>query len=134
MALAARLARGSSPWATIRNDSFTSLPHTGGMRALLLLPLGCLAGCAVPVIHRDLFDAAYSLSAGQDCSIVRLDKGETYCRPVEPPPEPPTTCTRSLGTVDCWRAAPASQLGVADGPSTLTPLQEADRTRLWPPL
>ncbi len=107
------------------------------MRPLALLSVLFVGGCAVPVIHRDLFDAAYSLATGRDCSIVRLDRDETYCRPIEPPPEPPAYCTRSLGTVDCWRDPSAlrpEQAGVADGPSTLTPAQEANRARPWPPL
>ena len=62
-----------------------------------------LNAAAIPVIHRDIFDAAWSAITGRDCSIVRLDRNQTYCRPVEPPPEPPPYCTRSLGTVDCWR-------------------------------
>jgi hypothetical protein len=97
-----------------------------------------LNAAAIPVIHRDVFDAVWSTITGRDCSIVRLDRNQTYCRPVEPPPEPPPYCTRSLGTVDCWRD-PADlprpiPPEVADGPRTLTPAQEADRTRRWPPL
>ena len=59
-------------------------------------------------------------------------------KPVEPPPAPPAFCTRSLGTVDCWsnpgalNSPPAR--GVADGPSTLTPAQEINRTSRWPGL
>lgn len=92
---------------------------------------------AIPVLHRDLFDVIWSTLTGRDCSIVRLDRGESYCRPIEPPPAPPPYCTRSLGVVDCW-ADPARvpQIGpsVADGPRVLSPSQEADRTRRWPPL
>jgi hypothetical protein len=107
------------------------------MRPLALLPVLLLAACSVPVIHRDLFDAAYSAATGRDCSIVRLDRNESYCRAPEPPPQPPAYCTRSLGTVDCWRDRAAlrpDETGVADGPSTLTPAQEANRTQPWPPL
>ncbi len=104
---------------------------------VLVLTALLLGGCGVPVIHRDLFDAAYSLATGRDCSIVRLDQGQTYCRPLEPPPQPPAFCTRSLGRVDCWRDPDAlrpEETGVADGPSTLTPAQEENRTQPWPPL
>jgi hypothetical protein len=89
---------------------------------------------SVVVIGRTPVDAAVSLASGRDCSIVRLDRGQSYCRPVEPPPAPPPYCTRSLGRVDCWRQPPLAiplQDGVADGPATLTPLQEAHRTRRW---
>ncbi|MBN8897836.1 MAG: hypothetical protein J0H19_02375 [Rhodospirillales bacterium] len=117
-----------------------------------LLPLCLLAGCgltpeqgltvaagttigSITIIHRSPFDAAYSLLTGRDCSIVRLDEGKSYCRPVEPPPEPPRFCTRSLGVVDCWldpAKLPVPQREVADGPRVLTPEQEAYRTRRWP--
>jgi hypothetical protein len=112
-----------------------------GCGAPLTAPLGAFAAldaAAIPVIHRDIFDAVWSAITGRNCSIVRLDRNQTYCRPVEPPPEPPPYCTRSLGTVDCWKnpadlpwPAPPE---LADGPRTLTPAQEADRTRRWPPL
>jgi hypothetical protein len=122
-------------------------------RLLALLPL--LAGCAtpwtepagalaaadaasVPVLGRGIGDAVYSGLTGRDCSVVRLDQGKTYCKPIEPPPEKPPFCTRSLGTVDCWQN-PQDLNGpppksVADGPSQLTPEQEHDRTARWPKL
>ena len=114
---------------------------------LLMLPL-LLGGCdvatesvaavtvgSVAAIGRTPVDAVYSLVTGKDCSAVRLDQGKTYCRPIEPPPEAPPYCTRSLGVVDCWKdpaAVPNLGPDVADGPHTLTPAQEADRTRTWP--
>jgi hypothetical protein len=56
---------------------------------------------------------------------------------VEPPPEAPPFCTRSLGVADCWQDPASlpdhpSQLG--DGPSHLTPEQEVDRRQGWPKL
>lgn len=90
---------------------------------------------SIAIIHRSPFDAVYSLITGRDCSIVRLDENKSYCRPVEPPPEPPRFCTRSLGVVDCWMdpaKLPAPQQEVADGPRVLTEQQEAYRTRRWP--
>ncbi|HEY0184079.1 MAG TPA: hypothetical protein VGC09_14825 [Rhodopila sp.] len=122
------------------------------MKKLLLLGLLGLAGCAVTdtagavvgvganvisvaTIQRSPLDAAYSLFTGRDCSIVRLDQGKTYCRAVEPKPEPPPYCTRGLATVNCWLdpdTVPGHPRGVADGPSTLNPGQEADRVRTWP--
>ncbi|WP_431268957.1 hypothetical protein [Dankookia sp. P2] len=61
---------------------------------------------SVMVIGRSLPDAAVSAISGRDCSIVRLDQGQAYCRLPEPPPLPPPYCTRSIGRVDCWRAPP----------------------------
>jgi hypothetical protein len=120
----------------------------------LVLMLLLLAGCAaspeqmatvavgvsvgsIAVIQRSPFDAAYSVLSGKDCSVVRLDQGKSYCRPVEPPPETPPYCTRSLGFANCWQdpaSLPDHPPSLADGPSTLTPAQEADRTRRWPNL
>lgn len=92
---------------------------------------------SIAVIQRSPLDALYSAVSGKDCSIVRLDQGKSYCRPVEPPPEPPPFCTRSLGLANCWRdpaSLPDHPSELGDGPRILTPLQEADRTRRWPPL
>lgn len=92
---------------------------------------------SVAAIGRTPVDAAVSLVSGRDCSVVRLDRGESYCRPQEAPPPAQPYCTRSLGSVDCWRSPPLAQplpRGVADGPTVLTPGQEAHRTRRWPGL
>lgn len=101
-------------------------------------PPGALLGAdlaAIPVVHRDLFDVVYSTLTGRDCSVVRLDQGASYCRAVEPPPAPPAYCTRTLGRVDCWAVQPPGfPPAVADGPAALSPAQEADRVRRWPPL
>jgi hypothetical protein len=88
----------------------------------------------LPPFGRSLPDMLVSAARNQDCSIVRIEQGKSYCREAEPPPEPPQVCTRTLATVDCWAnpdmlASPVSQ--VADGPSALTPAQEAYRTRGW---
>ena len=121
-------------------------------RILLLLPLAWLAACgvvppapfvvlavidaaAVPVLGRDVSDAMISGLTGRDCSKVRLDQRKSYCRPVDPPPERPVFCTRSLGRADCWSnpdALSGRQHEIADGPRSLTPEQEAYRTRKWP--
>ena len=57
--------------------------------------------------------------------------------PQESLPARPLVCTRSLGVVDCWRnpeALGAAYTEVADGARSLTPAQEANRTRRWPGL
>jgi hypothetical protein len=90
---------------------------------------------SVPTIQRTPPDAVYSLVTGRDCSMVRLDQGKTYCRPIEPEPELPAFCTRTLGTVNCWKdpaSLPDHPRGVADGPFALTAEQEANRLRTWP--
>jgi hypothetical protein len=96
--------------------------------------MGTVVG-SIAVIQRSPVDALYSLWTGRDCSVVRLDQGKTYCRPIEPEPEPPPYCTPSLGSVTCWKdpdTVPGHPRGVADGPSRLTAEQEADRLRTWP--
>jgi len=93
---------------------------------------------SVAIIGRTLPDALVSVVANKDCSAVRLEQGKTYCREPEPPPAVPPFCTRSLADVECWPRADTQpgppRRGVADGPQTLTPEQEADRTRGWPAL
>lgn len=108
---------------------------------LLLLP-GCeplavgaaVTAGSVAVIGRTPVDAVVSAATGRDCSVVRLDRGQDYCKAEEAPPAPPPFCTRSLGRVDCWTAPLPGRRGVADGPAVLTEAQEANRTRRWPGL
>ena len=88
------------------------------------------------VFDRAIGDIVVSAVTGRDCSVVRLDMGESYCRPEEQPPERQPVCTRSLGAVDCWRVPPHAwppYRGVADGPgSPGQPL--AEQARRWPDL
>jgi hypothetical protein len=93
-----------------------------------------VSAAAVPVFGRTVPDMVYSGLTGRDCSIVRLDQGRSYCRPVEPPIAPVPVCTRSLAVVECWSNPEAfgnPQHGVADAPAP-TAEQEAYRTRRWP--
>lgn len=101
-------------------------------------PVGAAAGVnlvSVIVLHRSVLDVLWSLASGRDCSIVRLDQGLSYCKPLEPEPPPLPYCTHTLGWVDCW--SDPSLLAnlpeqVADGPYELTPAQEKNRTSRWP--
>ncbi len=89
----------------------------------------------VPALGRTAPDALISLVSGRDCSLVRMEKGQSYCRPEPPPWEEPPFCTRSLGVVECWRNPEAfgtKLTGVADGPRQPTAAQEAYRIRGWP--
>ncbi len=111
-----------------------------GCHVVPATPVAVLAGIeasSVAVFGRGVIDLTVSGASGRDCSIVRLDRGQSYCRPTDPLPTPPEFCTRSLGRVDCWinpEALPGPVHGVADGPSRLTPAQEAYRLRRWPDL
>lgn len=126
-------------------------PAMTTLRVITLLAMaggtsGCLESLAmatgasvatVPLVGRTGPDIVVSAITGRDCSLVRLDAGRSYCAPQEPPPAPPLVCTRSLGTVDCWRnpeGLGAAYTEVADGARSLTPAQEAHRTRRWPGL
>lgn len=108
-------------------------PHAPVVAGAVLV----VSGAGIPVFHRTPLDMVVSAASGRDCSIVHLDKGERYCHPKERPPEQPAFCTRSLGVVDCWEdpsLLPDRPHEVAEGPRSLTPEQEADRTKWWPGL
>jgi hypothetical protein len=93
-----------------------------------------VSGVSIPIFHRTPVDMAMSLATGRDCSVVHVDNRTSYCSPRDRPPETPEFCTRSLGVPDCW--ADSTKLTnhpreIADGPRTLTPEQEDDRTKWW---
>ena len=99
-------------------------------RLLILLTLLC-AGCATTAA-----DLTANLRAtSRDCSLVRWDRGQGFCRAPDLPPAPPPYCSRSLAGVDCW-TDPTGLVNpprpLADGPRALTAPQEANRTRFWP--
>ena len=120
--------------------------------ALLLLLAGCnglqapgapllavpavIEGASLVTMQRGVGDTVVSLLTGEDCSYVRLAKGQTYCASDPPPPAQPI-CTRSLGKVDCWTTPPVATppyRNVRDGPYELTAEQERNRTARWPKL
>jgi hypothetical protein len=100
-------------------------------------PVGALAGmemASVVVFGRGMLDLGVSAVSGKDCSIVRLDRGQTYCAPPERADAPGPYCTRSLGTVDCWAdpaLLPGPQREVEDRPVP-TPEQLRYRAARWP--
>jgi hypothetical protein len=126
------------------------LRHLISVRTLTaMLAAACVAGCVpatiyplaaglgveVAIFHRTVPDLIYSGISGRDCSLVRLDRGESYCRPVAPPLPPQPYCTRSLAGVDCWahpELMPNLPRQVAQGPHELTPEQERIRVARWP--
>ena len=92
-----------------------------------------LEATSVIVFGRGLGDIGVSAISGRDCSIVRLDRGQTYCTPIEAP-APELFCTRSLATPDCWASPallPTPRSGIADTPPA-TPVQERYRLARWP--
>ena len=120
------------------------------MRAALLLLLAGLSACAYPatplsalagaeltsvtVLGRGLVDIGVSAVSGRDCSIVRLDRGETYCAARFPAEQPQPFCTRTIGTVTCWEnpaLLPAPQTELGDTPPP-TEDQLRYRAARWP--
>ena len=102
---------------------------------LLAIP-AAVEGVSLVFTQRGVGDSVVSLLTGQDCSYVRIAKGQTYCGSDPPPPVQPI-CTRSLGKVDCWTTPPVATppySNVRDGPYELTAEQERNRTSRWPKL
>jgi len=111
------------------------LSFLGGCVPETVAPLAAGIGADVAIFHRSLPDMVYSAVTGRDCSVVRLDEGKTYCRPVAPPVPPQPYCTSSLGNVDCWahpELMPGIPVQVAQGPHDLTPAQNRARLARWP--
>lgn len=117
------------------------------MRQMLLPLLLILGGCttaapaaalmgaeaaSVAVFGRGLLDIGISAVSGRNCSVVRLERGLTYCEPVDLPPAD-KLCTRTLGTVDCWAEAalPQGVQGVGDTPAPSS-AQLRYRAARWP--
>ena len=61
-----------------------------------------MEAASVTVFGRGVVDAGVSAVTGKDCSVVRLDRQQTYCAPRERLPGPPPYCTRTLADVECW--------------------------------
>jgi hypothetical protein len=108
----------------------------GAAGAPLLAIPAAVEGVSLVTTQRGIGDNVVSLVTGQDCSYVRLAKGQTYCASDPPPPVQPM-CTRSLGKVDCWTTPPVATppyRDVRDGPYELTAEQERNRRARWPKL
>lgn len=105
----------------------------GGCQALA--PVAVVGGATVAAIGRSPVDVLASYATGRDCSIVRLDRRESYCAPAEAVPRAEPFCTMSLGRADCWIVPPLAypaHVPVGDGARALNAGQEANRTRFGP--
>jgi hypothetical protein len=97
-------------------------------------PLLGAEGASVIVLGRGLADLGVSAISGRDCSIVRLDRGQTYCAPPEEQRAADLFCTRTLATPDCWTdpaLLPAPRRGIGDTPPSST-AQDRHRVARWP--
>ena len=108
-----------------------------GVSACSPAPWGALAGAdvvSIAVFGRGVGDIGISALSGRDCSVVRLERGQTYCAARDVAPGPGVFCTRSLGTVDCWEdpaSLPGGYSGVGDTPLP-NAAQERYRRAPWP--
>lgn len=116
------------------------------MRSVWLLLLLGVSGCqtlgifagaeaaSVVVFGRGVSDMGVSLVTGRDCSIVRLDKGQTYCAARNEAPRPQPYCTRTLGAVTCWDDPALMARPPAEVADTPPPTDEQVRYRAarWP--
>ena len=111
------------------------LTWLGGCVPATVIPLTAGVGADIAIFHRSMPDMVYSAVTGRDCSVVRLDEGQSYCRPVDPSVPPQPYCTRSLAGVDCWahpEQIPGLPTQVAQGPHDLSPEQDRARLARWP--
>jgi hypothetical protein len=76
------------------------------------LPVAAVGAASVAVAGQTPVDMAASWYTGRDCSIVRLDRRESYCAPPALPVTAQPYCTRSRGSVDCWVTPPLNSTPV----------------------
>ena len=73
-----------------------------------LIPGGCVAALgagAIAATGKTPVDHVYSLASGKDCSLVRKQRGLTYCVEDELVIETALHCYPTLGEATCYRAA-----------------------------
>ena len=81
-----------------------SLPALALLAAVSLLE-ACVAAAgagSVVVTDKTPIDHIYSLVTGKDCSLVRKEKGLTYCIEDEKAPPMPVHCYSTLGVANCY--------------------------------
>ena len=117
----------------MRAGFFALLLLTGCGPHPAIVPLALAEGASVVVFGRGIGDIGVSAISGRDCSIVRLDRGLTYCAPRDVPLRT-AYCTRTLAAVDCWEKPtllPTPRPNVADTPDP-TSAQLRYRDARWP--
>ena len=66
-------------------------------------PYAMIDGAVVVGTEKTMADHAISLSSGKDCSLVRIERGLTYCKEDEVAgPRPNLYCYRELAGVSCY--------------------------------
>lgn len=96
---------------------FLALPLGGCWIEPAIGPAAAVGGASLILTGATPVDHLASLATGQECSVVRLERRQSWCAPPRPAPVQPF-CTRSLGAVDCWAwSPPGSQRQAADPPA-----------------
>lgn len=66
-------------------------------------PYAMIDGAVVVGTEKTMADHAISLASGKDCSLVRIERGMTYCKEDEVAgPRPNLYCYRELAGVSCY--------------------------------
>ena len=67
-----------------------------------LPPFAAVDGAVVVGSDKTMIDHVVSLASGKDCSLVRKERGMTYCKEDEVIPRPEVYCYRELAKVTCY--------------------------------
>ncbi len=59
-------------------------------------------GAVVIGSDKTMIDHVISMASGKDCSLVRKERGMTYCKEDEVVPRPEVYCYRELAKVTCY--------------------------------
>ena len=89
-------------------------------------------GTSLVLTGRTPVDHVASLVTGRDCSAVHIERREPWCRPTVAEVPPQAFCTRSLGAVDCWTAAPSGSTRQAADPPAPVPVPPSAAEAGWP--
>jgi len=68
----------------------------------LALPYAAVDGAVIMGTEKTMADHAISLASGKDCSLIRIEKGQVYCKEDELTPRPNLYCYRQLAGVTCY--------------------------------
>lgn len=75
-----------------------AVPTVGGVTA----PLAQFEIMSVVSSDKTIGDHIVSWTSGKDCSSVRVQLGQYYCKEDEPKDPPKPYCYRTMGRVDCY--------------------------------
>ena len=76
----------------------------GGCSGQSMAHLAVADAAVVIGTDKTIADHVISVASGKDCSLVRVERGMTYCKEDEVVPMPEVYCYRELGGVSCYDA------------------------------